>query len=59
MHKFAQRMNKHVETIAPEVTQALLNHDWPGNVTQLEHFIERSVILTEGSALHVPLDELS
>ena len=58
MRKFAHRMNKHVETITPEITQALLNHDWPGNVTQLEHFIERSVILTEGSALHAPLDEL-
>jgi DNA-binding NtrC family response regulator len=58
MRKFAQRMNKGVETIAPEITETLQSHDWPGNVTQLEHFIQRSVILTHGSALHAPLDEL-
>jgi len=32
---------------------------WPGNIRELENFIERSVILTQGSALQVPIGELS
>jgi transcriptional regulator with GAF, ATPase, and Fis domain len=58
VQKFARRMNKHIESIPPETMDALLNHHWPGNVRQLESFIERSVILTEGSTLRAPLTEL-
>ena len=32
---------------------------WPGNIRELENFIERSVILTHGSALQAPIDELT
>ncbi|HLM81702.1 MAG TPA: sigma 54-interacting transcriptional regulator [Terriglobales bacterium] len=58
VQKFARRMNKNIEAIAPETMFALLNYDWPGNVTQLENFIQRAVILTEGSKLQAPFDEL-
>jgi formate hydrogenlyase transcriptional activator len=34
--------------------QALMNYSWPGNIRELEHLIERAVILTRGSALNVP-----
>jgi DNA-binding NtrC family response regulator len=40
VQKFARRMNKHIESIPPETIDALLNHHWPGNVRQLENFIE-------------------
>ncbi|HXM21563.1 MAG TPA: sigma-54 dependent transcriptional regulator [Terriglobales bacterium] len=58
VQKFARRMNKDIETIAPETMDALLNYDWPGNVRQLENFIERSVIFTDGSTLQAPLNAL-
>ena len=58
MQKFTHRMNKQIGTIPPETMEALLNYDWPGNVRQLENFIERSVILTDGSILQAPLAEL-
>jgi DNA-binding NtrC family response regulator len=58
VQKFAHRMNKQIGTIPSETMDALLNHGWPGNVAQLENFIERSVILTAGSRLQAPLDEL-
>ncbi|MGB7150989.1 MAG: sigma 54-interacting transcriptional regulator [Terriglobales bacterium] len=58
MRKFARRMNKDIETIAPEIINALQNHDWPGNVAQLENFIHHSVVLTDGCKLNAPLDEL-
>jgi transcriptional regulator with GAF, ATPase, and Fis domain len=56
--KHARRMNKHVETIPPDVMSALTNWSWPGNIRELENFLERAVILTQGSALRAPLAEL-
>jgi transcriptional regulator of acetoin/glycerol metabolism len=38
--------------------EALVRWDWPGNIRELENFIERSVILTPGSVLQAPLSEL-
>jgi DNA-binding NtrC family response regulator len=38
--------------------QTLVKWGWPGNVRELENFIERSVILSPGPALHAPLAEL-
>jgi DNA-binding NtrC family response regulator len=37
---------------------ALTDHNWPGNIRELENFMERSVILSNGSVLYVPLGEL-
>jgi formate hydrogenlyase transcriptional activator len=53
MQKFARRLKKNVETIPAETVDFLTNSIWPGNVRQLENLIERSVVLTEGSALRV------
>jgi formate hydrogenlyase transcriptional activator len=58
VQKLSRRMNKQIETIPTETMNALIRWDWPGNVRELENFIERSVILTEGSVLNVPLAEL-
>ncbi|MGD0570890.1 MAG: sigma 54-interacting transcriptional regulator [Candidatus Sulfotelmatobacter sp.] len=58
VRKFAQAMNRGIETIPTETMQALINWHWPGNVRELENFIERSVILTDGTALRAPLSEL-
>ncbi len=57
--KHAQRMNKRIETIPPEAMQALTRWYWPGNVRELENLIERAVILSRGTVLHVPLAELT
>jgi transcriptional regulator with GAF, ATPase, and Fis domain len=56
--KYAHEMNKRVETIPPNTMPALVSWPWPGNVRELENFIERSVILSPGSTLRAPLDEL-
>ena len=56
--KFAQQMQKPIETIPTGAMQALVDWDWPGNVRELANFIERAVILTRGSSLAVPLGEL-
>jgi len=55
VQKFARRMDRGIETIPSETMDALINWHWPGNTRELENFIERSVILTEGTALRAPL----
>jgi formate hydrogenlyase transcriptional activator len=58
MHKYAREMNRQIETIPPETMAALVSWAWPGNVRELENFMERSVILSRGPELRVPLAEL-
>lgn len=57
VQKFSKQMGREIETIPRETMEALAQWHWPGNVRELENFIERSVILTEGSALRAPLEE--
>src|SRR5262245_33420736 len=56
--KYARRLKKRIEAIPAEAMSALTNYRWPGNVRELEHFIERAVVLTQGSDLEVSLSEL-
>lgn len=56
--KYARRMSKRIETIPAETMTALTQYYWPGNIRELENLIERSVILSRGADLHVPLGEL-
>jgi formate hydrogenlyase transcriptional activator len=55
---YAAKMNKQIDKIPAETMQALVSWPWPGNVRELENFIERSVILSPGSNLRVPLAEI-
>ena len=57
--KHARRMNRTITAIPPEAMDALTRWNWPGNVRELENFIERAVILTQGSTLRVSLAELA
>jgi formate hydrogenlyase transcriptional activator len=58
VQKFAQRMNKFIDTIPEGAMSALLAWRWPGNVRELENLIERAVILSHGPVLNVPVTEL-
>jgi len=58
IRKFAAKMGRVIETVPSETMNALIDWNWSGNVRELENFIERSVILSEGSALQAPLAEL-
>src|ERR1700676_4684158 len=55
---YARRMDKQIEHIPPEAISVLTSYQWPGNIRELQNFIERSVILSSGSALHSPLASL-
>jgi formate hydrogenlyase transcriptional activator len=56
--KYGRRMEKKIESVAPAAMKKLSGWHWPGNIRELENFIERSVILSHGSALQVPIGEL-
>src|SRR5882724_8391449 len=58
VQKFAKQMQKKIEAISPAVMKGLTAWDWPGNIRELENFIERAVILTRGRSLEPPLGEL-
>jgi formate hydrogenlyase transcriptional activator len=56
---YARRIGKEIEHIPPETMSALISHQWPGNIRELQNFIERSVILTSGNVLQAPLGSLN
>ena len=58
IQKFSRHMRKNIECIPPDAVKRLTEWYWPGNVRELENFIERSVILTRGRVLEVPLSDL-
>ena len=57
--KYGRRMEKQIESIPAAAMKKLSSWHWPGNIRELENFIERSVILTHGPALQVPITELN
>jgi formate hydrogenlyase transcriptional activator len=58
VERFAKQMQKKIDSIPAAVMKALKAWDWPGNIRELENFVERSVILTRGRSLESPLAEL-
>ena len=58
LQKFAKQMQKNIETIPAAVMKGFTGWDWPGNIRELENFIERAVILSRGRSLEAPLSEL-
>jgi formate hydrogenlyase transcriptional activator len=58
VQKYAKQMQKKIESVPSVVMKGLTAWEWPGNIRELENFIERAVILTRGKALEVPLTEL-
>jgi formate hydrogenlyase transcriptional activator len=55
---YTRRMKRNIETIPSATMEALTRYRWPGNIRELQNLMERAVILSLGSVLHVPLDDL-
>ena len=58
VRKFAKQMQKKIEAISSSVMKGLTAWEWPGNIRELENFIERAVIVTRGKSLEAPMGEL-
>ena len=55
---YSRRMGKQIDELSLETMSALISHQWPGNIRELQNFIERSVILSVGPVLSSPLAQL-
>jgi formate hydrogenlyase transcriptional activator len=58
VQQYARRMKKRIDRIPAKLMACVAQYDWPGNVRELENFVERAVILSQGSELQLPLGEL-
>jgi formate hydrogenlyase transcriptional activator len=56
--RYAQRMKKRITDIPARAMEAMTKWTWPGNIRELQNYIERAVILTRGERLEIPLEEL-
>jgi len=55
--KYANRLNREIREIPTATMEALTKYPWPGNIRELQHIIERSVILAPGHILHVAIPQ--
>jgi formate hydrogenlyase transcriptional activator len=55
---YASRHHKSITKVPDDVVTALVAYNWPGNIRELQNFVERSVVLTKGAALEAPVAEL-
>jgi formate hydrogenlyase transcriptional activator len=58
VQQYARRMNKRITNIPAESMQVLTRYQWPGNIRELQNFIERAVIISPGPVLQAPVREL-
>jgi formate hydrogenlyase transcriptional activator len=56
--KYGERMNKAVWAIPSETMEAMLSYNWPGNIRELQNFIERGVIISRGPVFRPDLDQI-
>jgi formate hydrogenlyase transcriptional activator len=53
VHRYAASMAKQIDKITSEAMESLVRYPWPGNIRELQNFIERAVILTDGDVLQL------
>ena len=59
VRKYSRRLQRNIEHIPAEALDVLKRHDWPGNIRELQNFIERAVLMSTGADLDAPLAELT
>jgi len=58
VRKFSISLNRQIDTVPEDVMELLEHHDWPGNIRELQNFIERAVVFSPESVLRLPLTDL-
>lgn len=59
VRKYANKLKRDITTIPSETMDVLMKLPWPGNIRELEHLIERSVVVSRGSVLQIPIEPSS
>ena len=52
----ARKLGRRIDSIPADVMEMLLRHPWPGNIRELQHVLQRAVILAHGGSLQLPLE---
>src|SRR5580700_9456035 len=58
VRRSASRMNKEISHIPEGTMEFLRQQDWPGNIRELQNFVERAVIMSSGPSLEIPFGEI-
>src|SRR5258708_3790419 len=58
VQRYSRQMGKSIDEIPDRVMDVLRSHHWPGNIRELQNFVERSVIMTRGNVLSPRINEL-
>jgi formate hydrogenlyase transcriptional activator len=58
LRKYSARFKRSIDVVPDELMEALKTHDWPGNIRELQNFIERALVFSPGSVLRLPLVDL-
>jgi formate hydrogenlyase transcriptional activator len=58
LQQSAKRMGKPMESVSQETMKLLVDYSWPGNIRELQNVIERGIVLSKGSILHLGADLL-
>jgi DNA-binding NtrC family response regulator len=53
LRQHAQRYRKNITGFEPAALQALLDHPWPGNIRELDHAVERGVLMAQGTSIRL------
>lgn len=59
LKKFSTAANKNIKNFSPKVIGLLMSYNWPGNIRELEHLIERTALLNSGdqiTEIELPID---
>jgi formate hydrogenlyase transcriptional activator len=54
-----RRVGRSIDHIPDETMMALCSYDWPGNIRELQNYLERAVVLSSGPRLFLPHSELN
>lgn len=54
IRQYKAKLGVNVDDITPRAMQALMEYDWPGNIRELSHAIERAMLFCEGRAIDLP-----
>ena len=57
VQRYARKLNRAIEEIPSGALEALTRYNWPGNIRELQHLVERSVILTPGRVLQIAVPD--
>jgi formate hydrogenlyase transcriptional activator len=59
VRKYSRRLQRNIGHIPDEALDVLKHHDWPGNIRELQNYIERAVLMSTGTTFDAPLAELT